>query len=426
MTNNPDKEGKHAWRPDEYIQILKHSLQDYEKEHPHWQIEVLVSLIKRGLIGLKQHIEDPNEASTTWDNPFVELHYPVDWDWNAPRGGDLVQSKLVTGKITEQNTCDPEMARSTLAEIMVRHLNTMALQFFTNDVWFEKYKDSYTPIVPAERSDQLNAIKPKNARRVALKNLFRPFSIGAASIDFDDMELQDGVRVSKRVAEQLANIDKLIDIREIRFHEEVSGRTIEMSLIFQIHPLVVDYDKQKAFFAITVGLFMTPQVVGNDFVTTTPSDWPQNDLETLWKELLEEVKKIADHLIPKTESQTSEIFLVNAQLEIPLASSNAQKRNVAIKMILDNLSQVGQVREISVKPAETSGTTCQLKPKDVQANEDRVPSTFEEGLFLGVWKSRFRWLIMAIVMIAIVAFAVYSAQPDEVKIRILKYLGLSK
>jgi len=55
--------------------------------------------------------------------------------------------------------------------------------------------------------------------------------------------------------------------------------------------------------------------------------------------------------------------------------------------------------------------------------QEKVPSTFEEGLFSGIWKSRFRWVIIGMVMLAIVAFAVYTAQPDEVKIRILKCLG---
>ena len=68
-TNDPD-----AWSPDKYVKIFQSTLEAYEKEHPHWQIEVLVSLIGRGLLGLKQHLEAGNKTGITWEHPFVELH----------------------------------------------------------------------------------------------------------------------------------------------------------------------------------------------------------------------------------------------------------------------------------------------------------------------------------------------------------------
>ena len=192
-SNNPD-----AWNPDKFIKIFQSTLETYEKEHPHWQIEVLVSLIGRGLLGLKQHIEDPNKTGITWDNPFVELHYPVEWDWNAPQAEGIISARPITGKFTPQNTADAETTRKTIGEIMVRHLNTLALQGFTNHVWLEKHKgqENLTPILSAELCEELDAIKNKRERQDALNQLARPFSIGAALIDYGDKEFKNGARVT--------------------------------------------------------------------------------------------------------------------------------------------------------------------------------------------------------------------------------------
>ncbi len=171
-SNNPS-----AWNPDKFVKLFQSKLETYEKEHPHWQIEVLVSLIGRGLLGLKQHIEDPNKAGITWDNPFVELLYPVDWDWNTPRDGDIVSNKLVSGKFTQQNTADAETTQKTIGEIMVRHLNTLALQNLTNHVWLERHEgqSNLTPILPAKFCEELDAIKNKRERQEALDQLRSPF-----------------------------------------------------------------------------------------------------------------------------------------------------------------------------------------------------------------------------------------------------------
>jgi hypothetical protein len=426
VKNETDKDGKQDWTPDKYVQILKNSLDDYEKEHPHWRIEVLVSMIQWSLRSLKHYIEDCHDTAISWESPFVELHYPVDWNWESPRiaeSADHVHSGITFGNITKQNTSDKEIAVKTLAEIMVRRLNTLALESFTNGAWFEIQNNYYTPVLPLELSQELNAIKGKRSRREVFEQLVRPFSIGAASIDYLGMKFEDGARVPKRLTKQLANINNLIDIQRIGISGEVNGRKIEMSLIFQIHPLIANYDEKKAYHPITIGLFIEPRIVGNDVITDTPSDWPKDDRATLWRELLQEIDKITDRLIPKSESQSSEIFWINAKLEIPLASSHPEERNAAIKKILDNLSQAGQVQEISVKPAERAALVNLPRPKEIQTKDEKVPTSFEEGLVSWIWKSRFRWFIIIPVALAIAVFAVYIAQPDEVKIRILKYLG---
>ena len=56
---------------DKYFQSFQRASENYERNHPHWRIEVLVSLIKWGLTSLKHYIEDARDSEISWDAPFV-------------------------------------------------------------------------------------------------------------------------------------------------------------------------------------------------------------------------------------------------------------------------------------------------------------------------------------------------------------------
>ena len=413
---NPKQNEQPSSQPDKYARKLQDALAAYENDHPHWQIEVLISLIKRSLFGLRQKIANPKNNSVTWDSPFSEFQYPVEWDWSVK---DIKASKLVTGKFTDENTRDPETARNTLSEIMVGHLNLLALQNFTNHVWLEKRGGACSVFLPPELGEELQAITDKRQRQELLEEFSHPFSIGAASIDFGTDELQHGERISKRAARQLAKIDKLIAIRRVGVSCDINGRHIEMSLVFQIHPLTIDYEKQAAYHRLTVGLFMPPEVMGNEVITVTPADWPQNDVETLWKEFLKEVDRIADQLIPKAESQNSVIYSVNVnlQLDIPLASSSPAESNAAIKQLYEHVAQGRYVRGFNVQPAEGNLPG----PKEIQPKEQPLPETFQDVLRKPFLKSRFRLPIAIMVVLVGGLVAVYAILPDEVKLTIWNY-----
>ena len=70
---------------EKYFPIYQKACDNYERDHPDWKIEVLVSLIKWGLENLQYCIETQKRKTVTWDEPFIELHYPVEWNWNAKR-----------------------------------------------------------------------------------------------------------------------------------------------------------------------------------------------------------------------------------------------------------------------------------------------------------------------------------------------------
>lgn len=410
---NYNQNEQESWKPDKHVRAFQDAMEAYEKDHPQWRYEVLFSFVKRGLFGLKQKIEDRNNTSVTWDSPFAEFYYPVEWDWNTK---DVISGKLVTGKFTAENTRDAETTRKTLSEMLVRHLNTLALQDLTNHVWLEKRGDAYGVILPPALGDELQAIKGKRQRQELLEEFSHPFSIGAALIDYGPNEPQDGEPISKRAARQLAKIDKLIAIKRIDFSFDINGRHIEMSLVFQIHPLAIDYEKKRASHSITVGLFMPPEVVGNEIFTTTPSDWIPSDIETLWKKLFQDIDKIIGDFIPKAERQTSAILSINADIEMPFASLNE-----AQKKALDALQQLGLVKDFSIKSVENNDTSS-AKQKELQSKE-QIPESFGDVLAKPILKSRFlRWPVAIIAICVTGAVAVYAILPDEVKLKIWNHL----
>ncbi len=400
VKTDPDPEAKEEpWNPDPYVEILRNSLESYENEHPHWRNEVLTSLIKWSLKSLKHYLEEDRDAHVTWSDPSIDLRYPVDWNWDSPRVGDaedIAYSGLIFGKITKENTSDQNKMLDTLKEIMVCQLNTMALSSLTNGLWFEKKNDYYTPIVPIELCEELNAIKDADERRKVYEQFAHPYSIGAALIDYPAAARRAGTKVPKSVVKQLANISDLIDIKEIGHNVKIDGRKIKVSLLFHIHPLVADYDKKEAYHRITVGLFIPPQILGGEIIEINPSDWSRKKRGYLWAGMFQEVEKLSDILIPKAESQTSAIILVNAQLEIFVPSDSPEEKNAAIKKVTESLLRVGQLKKLNIE------TTPNSAKQSSPATEGKKP---DYGFFVGIVGILIGVIIAALVWAGVVALS---------------------
>jgi hypothetical protein len=350
-------------RMEKYLQRYEQALDTYENEHPHWRIEVLVSLITWSLRSLKHYIEDGQEKDITWDEPFVELHFPVGWNWAERGGGDVAPGGHLFGTVTMEDIANKARARKRLAEIMVEQLNAMTLADATNWAWYEKLNNYYTPVLPVQLCVELNAIKGKRQRRALFDDLVRPFSIGATRIDSGIPKLKPGARIPKNLLES----EQPLDIPGIRFTGDVNGRKIDMGLVFEIHPLIADYDQKKAFHPVVVGLAVlngNARLVGDEIVRDTAANWPKCDREQFWEELLAGVEKIADELIPKTEADDSVILSVNSQIKVPASCWHPEHRSATIKQIADLQSAAGELQGLSVHAAGSG--TPQLMPPACQ------------------------------------------------------------
>ena len=112
---------------EKYFPIYEKAVAQHEKDHPHWRIEVLVSLITWSLKSLKHYIEDVHDSQITWESPLVELHYPIDWNWDGRVCGDIASGGHIYGKLTRQNTATRKLAAKTLSQMMARQFNGMTL-----------------------------------------------------------------------------------------------------------------------------------------------------------------------------------------------------------------------------------------------------------------------------------------------------------
>jgi hypothetical protein len=314
VRKNADKSNTWKWIPERYPHAFKNALDKYEAEHPHWRIEVLVSLIKWAIRNLKRSIEEEPNGDVTWGNPLVEFHYPVDWDWKSPHDGDMVYGKQHLGKFTKENTSDPRTAAGTLAQMMACRFNTMALGDLTNGAWFEKRDNAYIPYLPPELDAEIKQIKGKWKRREALEEIYKPFWIGTTRIDIPGSGSKTNAGVPRRVAKRLESIRQQMDIAGISFTGDVNGRKMWCGLIFEIQPLIIDYDAEKAYYAVTIGLAFEHKLVGNDAISITPSDWPRKDQEAFWDEILQGVDKCKERLIPANEIISSIILVDNNEI----------------------------------------------------------------------------------------------------------------
>ena len=177
--------------------------------------------------------------------------------------------------------------------MMSAHFNVMALGHFTNGTWFEKQGKEHIPYLPAKFDAALKEIADEGERHVRAEEIFRPFSIGAARVDISDSKFKNNAPIPKKIAERLETAFQQIDIPGISFNGKIGGQKIWAGLVFEIHPLIIDCDRRKAYHPVTVGLAFEHKIVRGNLVSFTPAKWPKKDREALWKELLKSLLTLA-------------------------------------------------------------------------------------------------------------------------------------
>lgn len=346
------------------FEALQGAVADYEEKHPLWRLEVLASFIKGSVANLKHHIENPNEREITWQTPFVELRYSVDWDWDASSEHGDERDCMVFGTLHSQEIQNKTNTVQSISKIMVAMINTTALGEMTNHTRFAKRGDNYQTLLPIESIEKIKLIRGKLKKQAALEMLTKPFSIGATSIDFTGMNMTEGEPVPSEIKNKLGNLNHLIDIKGATFTGEINGHQIETSLIFQIHPLVIDFDETQAYFPLTVGLHFPPQFDGKDWFESDPSEWHRKDRDQFWKELFEALDTFVDKLVPKNEIEDSLVIRVNAELKIPTSLWKSSNQKKFLNSIFGALAGPAEVTSLHVQEVgahcDKAGVHCQV------------------------------------------------------------------
>lgn len=298
----------------------------YEKVEPDWLSRALLDHIRLGLDNLRRYIDDPAEDRISWDFPFVELTYPVEWDFEGrlhpPPGG------MVSGNLTAEDVVDGEVPEDRLLEVLYETRQLEALSRLTRRVveWREAGKTDAEGrpayILPEDLVAWLNettgTVSTENGlegpatglelRAKVVDELARPFSIG-------EFEVEAALADARHAGEEVAAWDTVAtkanraqrhrintyeihldairrgvsddvvrklwkdrpDISPLAFAvTSDAGETLEGSVVALVYPLVVDATARRAWFTLGVGLA---------FTKGDPRRFSEKNLAELWEVL---------------------------------------------------------------------------------------------------------------------------------------------
>lgn len=298
-----------AARVDALTEALGDALDRFEEDHPDWFTEVLLQLLCEGLLQLRECIEDPADETVSWSSPFVELQYPVPWDWEA-EGAAANLGRLTFFRVTATELEAAEAAadarhelasRMTLAAVEVPRL--FVLRNLTNECgWIVRDGVQY-PLLPASdedpEEDLLGYVRalPADEQDAAVAKLLQPYCIGpprwwerpsldqlratleAAGADPDAVAELREEDVDELEAELQADAEAALDAPAITFNLDRDGHHSTVSVVAAVYPFMVDEAERRAYHPLVVGLLCE----GED---GNPETWPDEDRNSLWELLL--------------------------------------------------------------------------------------------------------------------------------------------
>lgn len=367
-----DKTERLKKRISSHIATFNRTLANYEKNHPNWRAQTLLWVIDYSLRSLRHYIESRADSEVTWTSPFVELHYPVEWNWRAWGDGDKVGISVTSGTLTEENTVDKKTAVKTLGQIMVKHLIVVVLQDLTNQVAFEKRGSSYTPIISTNIGQVLQTIKGAKAKQRFLEELFHPFSIGATRLDFDVDSLKPNARIPKAMARELARKTAMIDLPALELDGNINGKELKISVILQVSPLIFDIESKRAHFPITIGLMLGPKSATTDQYLepptwADPSTWSVADRTAFWEGLFKAFADYSKQLDPTPPPEIAEaVVTLTAKLKIPISRTDSTALNGAIQKMTKSFAKTGQIVQLDVHVDDPGQSLPAAEPDELK------------------------------------------------------------
>ncbi|CAN5642179.1 hypothetical protein BH09VER1_BH09VER1_16090 [soil metagenome] len=379
MPERPPESDKE--RIDRHLKLFLEALKNYESEHPHWQKECLFWVMQWGLTELKRCLDGNKAAGVTWENPIVELHFPVPCSWETIDGREALT--LQAGKITAENVRDEKTASKTLAQLLIRQVEIMALQTMTNFAMFEKTGENHVPVLGEEPAHWVDTFEDKEEQEAALRHLFEPQSFGAGSFGVD--KVKEGESLSAEAMEEFSAMWENVMPPLVSIPTTVHGRKISVAAILQIHPMIADLDTKTAYFPIIVGLAI--QAIEEDFVSLDWLDgpwasfqkWSPDELERTWLQIFEALDNAAKELRPEPSPEVVEaVITVNASMVVQLRGRGVDARREVTNQVLQHLQGLGQVTsfdsdfQLSIAgPRAESLRAALLVVETAQSSEDK-------------------------------------------------------
>jgi hypothetical protein len=216
-----------------YVDKLPDILDSFEQSNPEWRSGIMMSLLQLALNSLRGYIEREDEPEISWENPYVEIQFPVEVQCKSGNEDEGPSFTVTTGHLKAKDVVDENAATKALSRLMVRHLEIEALQELTQGAALIKDGDGFLPAMPEDVGMALSAIDDEAERERELRRFLQPRSFGAGTIDYGecDLESDELSAVPAEVLEQLGAIEQpLIDIPM-----KANGNPIRLITIFEVH-----------------------------------------------------------------------------------------------------------------------------------------------------------------------------------------------
>ena len=332
-------------------------LEDYEQDHPEWRFEVPYWLLKWGLKSLQCYLASSEKSGISWASPYVEIRFPVDCIWSETSTAQQPSFTLQSGRLSIANMKDEKAADKALSRLLIRHLEIVALQEWTNRSSFEQRGDKLQPILSAAQIEELDKISDPAERKKAGEALFWPQSFGAGTIDYG--EIVEGQTISKENAEQLAAIAPPL----VSLPLDIDGHKVNLITIFEIKPLIANADTKQAYFPLTVGLAIQAgeaESVDERWLEqpwVCLEKWDDSDRQAIWPWLYQMIEATLAELGPKSPPEMEEAVLsVNAVLKVVGPKGDGAMMQKAIASLTANLQAVGNIAKLEITHGGRPGT----------------------------------------------------------------------
>ena len=307
------REAREKWdqmTPDQKRKLMAESLlrvmEEYQEGHPRFMAEGLLRILTGAIVNLREYLTDGRDPDISWSSPFVELRYSVLWDWEE--GRDTVRP------ITDEdlhNPADP-IGSEWIAETFSRILDITILKGLTKGAAFLTKGEETVSLIAPEIQEALDAMTEEE-RDAYLTGYGEPFVVGGAyqkAWEFDEDQLKEGEPIEEDGEPVMALVPhgpgSIEDTKPVLpFKGEVDGVPFSGSVVFAVHPLVVDGNHREAFYPVVVGIQFDPTAEDvekpEDLVFPDPTLWSPADRETFWTALMGGLEEIGDGLLPEFE-----------------------------------------------------------------------------------------------------------------------------
>ncbi len=246
----------------------------------------LFGVLAGAVENLHGYMEGDPDGGSTWENPFVELHYPVEWDWAG-------MAPIPVHAFPDEDLETEARVVERLAEDQIRVLHLEVMKRLTRGAAVHIKDGVPLPLIAPEVQAAADAMSEEE-RDAFFADFGEPFEVGGVlSAVPEEDEPEDGAEVAPGLAARLELAEPFLE-----FSGDVNGEPFSGSTYFRVDPLVVHEDEKRAFYPVTVGLFVHPKADGteHDF-----GSLPREDRESFWKVFIGTIREAEEKLWAKTE-----------------------------------------------------------------------------------------------------------------------------